>query len=468
MRSLILTTLGVACAVAVTGCVLAPRESAREQQKLDAAGAPYVAPREQRRLPDLPADPTWEDVLRRALLANGELEAAWQEWAMAVTKITQAGSYPTQPVELGFEYMFSAERMKSFDRLTVDAGFMDATQWPGKAYQSAKVAWRDAQAAGEKFRAAKFELQSKVLTAWANYALQAERVRIQEENVRLLQLVSDTAASRVRAGGAQQEQLRADVQLRLAQNELGTMRATLRQQQARLNAMLVREPDAPLPPPASMPAPRPFPTDDAALLAAGVKNNPELAALDATLTGRSDAIERAKMEYIPDFNLRGGFTGSVEQFVGAALVLPTELPKIRAMVDESRADLRRVIAMRDQARSDKAGEFVATLAALRDFERRRALFDDDVLPLAQRSYDLARQGYASGTVMYLDLIEAQRTLLETRLMAAEARAMREQMLAELEMLAGVDVETLLNASTTQPTTTQPAATRREDPREHQH
>ena len=53
--------------------------------------------------------------------------------------------------------------------------------------------------------------------------------------------------------------------------------------------------------------------------------------------------------------------------------------------------------------------------------------------------------------MYLDLIEAQRTLLDVRLTIAESKAAREKSLADLEALAGVDVETLTK-STTQPTT----------------
>jgi outer membrane protein TolC len=345
--------------------------------------------------------------------------------------------------------MFSPGRMKAFDRTTVNAGLMDATAWPGKTYQSAKVAWRDAQAAGERFRQAKFDLQKRVLDAWTDYALLAERQRIQRENLSLLRLVADTAASRVRAGSAQQEQLRADVALRLAQNELETLAATLRQQQARLNGMLLRPADAPLSPPVTFPSPRTLTTDDETLLSVGISGNAELAALDRERTGRGDALELARMAYLPDFNPMAGFTGSLSQFIGASVVLPTELPKIRAMIRESRADLRRVEAQAAQQRSDRAAEFVATLVALRDAERRAALFENDILPLAQRTVDLGRQGYSSGNVTYTDVIESQRTLLDIRMLIAEARASREKMLADLERLAGADVETL---PITQPTT----------------
>ena len=93
----------------LAGCVLAPREAKEEQARLDDAGVIYRPSLEKRALPELSAQPTWRDVLRRAFLANGELEAAYWEWAMAVSRIQQFGSYPNSPVSLGFEYMFSDE-----------------------------------------------------------------------------------------------------------------------------------------------------------------------------------------------------------------------------------------------------------------------------------------------------------------------------------------------------------------------
>jgi outer membrane protein TolC len=443
--------------ILASGCVIKPSGSADELVRLEreAARQGYETDRTRRTvLPELPENPTWRDILRRAFYANGDLEARFHEWAMAVQRIDQAGSWPSQNLELGFEYMFSGEQMKAFDRTTVSANLMDASALPSKTYESAKIAWRDAQAAGERFRAAKFSLQAQVLQAWADYALQAERVRIQVENVQLLRLVSSTAASRVRTGAAQQEQLRADVTLKLAENELTTFRSELDQQRAALNALLLRPPEMPLEPPATLPEPRRLVADDDALLAAGVENNAELSALGFDESGRRSAIERARQEYLPEINPMAAFTGSVSQSIGAAIVLPTQLPKIRAMVAESRADLRRVQAALSQSRSDRASQFAVAVLAMRDAERRAQLFRLDVIPLATRTAELSRQGYSSGTVIYLDLIDAQRTLLETRLLLAEAITAREKRLAEIESLAGVDVETIgAREATTQSTGT---------------
>jgi hypothetical protein len=83
---------------------------------------------------------------------------------------------------------------------------------------------------------------------------------------------------------------------------------------------------------------------------------------------------------------------------------------------------------------------VAALYAVRNGERQAELFERRIVPAAGRVVDNARQAYAAGTGTFIDLIDAQRTLLEVRLTAAEARAAREKTLADLEALLGVDVE----------------------------
>ena len=52
------------------------------------------------------------------------------------------------------------------------------------------------------------------------------------------------------------------------------------------------------------------------------------------------------------------------------------------------------------------------------------------------------QSYTTGGVGLIELIDSQRLLLDAKLTLAEARAGREKRLAELEALAGVDIETL--------------------------
>ena len=428
-------------AVTLGGCVLAPPEAKTEKAAMRDAGARYARPFERRRLPDLPPHPDWPDVIRRALLANGELEAAYFDWAAAVARIDQAGGYPNTALSLSFEQMIDGGTTLGRDTtVTVAPDAMENLALPNKVYQAGKVATDDARAAGRRFLAKKLEVRQKVLAAWVDYALLAERARIAQENLALLKLINDTASARVQAGARQQDLLRAEVEYRRAQSELHGLEADRPQMRAMLNAMLGRPPDAELPPPDRLPDSRPLEADDAALLALAAKNNPELADLALQVKGRRDALELARLRLIPDVNPFAGFTGSVTQFVGLGLSIPTFQPEMYAMVREARAELRRAEANYRQGKLDRAARVVATLYHLRHNERQAELFERSVVPAAERIVDGARGSYAAGAGSFLELVESQRTLLEVRVTAVEARAMREKGFAELEALIGADVE----------------------------
>jgi outer membrane protein TolC len=431
-------------AAALPGCALTPEGYNEARRHVEKAGEPYGAPFVARSLPDLPERPEWSDVLRRAFLANGDLEAAYFDWKAAVERIEVASAWPNSRLMLGYSYVFSGGDMKAWDRSTFafSPDSMESLLWPTKAAQRGKVALAEARAAGARFCAAKFDLQKRVLSAWAEFALLGERRRVSREWRDLAQMALDASRARVRAGGMQQDLLRAEVELQTAENELKTVEAEVRAARAALNGMLAREPDAGLEPPAPMPPARVLPADDATLLAVAVEQNPELEALARQVEGRSDALERARMEWLPDINPTFAFTGSVAQALGAAIMLPTTIKEIEGGIKEAGAMLRGAEAMLRQGKRDRAASFVAALVSLRNAERQAALFESRIIPAAEGIVAISRQSYAAGAATYLDMIDAQRMLLEARLVVAEARAMRETRLAELEALMGTDVETL--------------------------
>lgn len=442
------------------GCVLAPAETRQHRQDLQDAGRAFEYPLDERALPAVPPRPEWPVLVERAMRANGEVEAAYYDWAAAVHRIEQMGGYPNTPLSTSFSYGLRGGG-SALDRTGISVGPdpMENLAFPTKVYQAAKVALDDAKAARQRFVTKAFDVRRRVLNLWIAYALQAERVRIQQENVVLLKLLSDTASSRVQAGGQQQDLVRAETAYRIGQNELANLEAMLPQQRVQLNAMLARAADAPLDPPAAIPSARSLRLDDAALLALAARQNPQLKALANQVQGRSDAVELARLQYIPDFNPFLGLTGTAAQAIGIGISIPTFLPEVRGRVEESRAALSGMMATYRQTKFDTAAGVVSAMVAMRNSERQAALYDEQILPATNRLLTLARQGYAAGTGTFLDLIDAQRTLLDTRLGLVEARAARESTLADLEALLGTDLEAIGATPTTQPTTATGAETR---------
>src|SRR5258708_26947970 len=86
----------------LAGCVLRPAGTAEERERLVDAGRGYQPSVEARELPELPDSPTWQDVLHRAFLANGDLEAAYFDWAAAFARIDQAANWPNSNLAPSF------------------------------------------------------------------------------------------------------------------------------------------------------------------------------------------------------------------------------------------------------------------------------------------------------------------------------------------------------------------------------
>lgn len=435
----ILMAGGLSLALLAGGCVLAPSSRSDEQDRVDRAGKVYEKPADHRPLEPLAADPTWQEVLQRALLCNGDLESGYFEWQAAMARVQQAGAYPNVNLSLGFEYMLSSDSMKGWDRTTL-SGALDGLEFPLKTAKRGKIALEEARAAGERFAAKKFAIQKQVISEYLNWALLAERVRIQRENLELLRLLTQTAASRLQAGGQQQDLLKAQIQQRLAENEMRNLESQIPQVRATLNAMMGRPAMAQLELPAHLPAARRLSADDATLIAVAAAGSPELAALAREVEGRKDALELARLAYIPDVSPMAALTGDLTRMVGAMVMVPTNIAGIEGAIKEAKAMLRGTEAIARQAGLDRSARFVAALYAMRNNERQVDLLEKRILPAAQQVLDSSRQAYATGSVPFTELIDSQRTLLDVKLMLAEAKVAREQRLAEMEELAGVDVE----------------------------
>jgi outer membrane protein TolC len=368
-----------------------------------------------------------------------------------------AGAYPNTNLALGYQYMFSGENMKAFDRGTFIAGTDPAMNLslPAKVAQAAQVALEEAKAKGKRFEAAKFALQQKVLTQYYDMALTAERLRIQQETADLLKMVVDVSAQQVRGGAAQVDVLKAQTEYAMAQDELANMKVELASMRAMLNGMLARSPDAPLEPPAQLPAPRPLPLDDAQLLQAAMQRNPELAELAFQAQARQQAIELARMAWWPDFFVQVSIQGSIQQALMAMVMLPVNAPAIQAGIDEADAMHQAALAMLRQGGFDRAGQFVATLQAVHNHERQAALYRDDIIPRSRQAFDNSLQAYTGGVIGFADVIDSLRVLLGARQSLAQARMNREKRLAELETLLGADLEALKTPATTSQATSQP-------------
>ena len=124
------------------------------------------------------------------------------------------------------------------------------------------------------------------------------------------------------------------------------------------------------------------------------------------------------------------------------LVLPTRLEAIRAGIEEARANLQAAAAARTQYERDLAASFVLNLYALRNDERQIKLFQETIIPRARQMIELAQTSYSTGKLPIADVVQAERELLNARLVTAQLLVERDKALLAIESWSAVDSEAM--------------------------
>lgn len=141
------------------------------------------------------------------------------------------------------------------------------------------------------------------------------------------------------------------------------------------------------------------------------------------------ALDRARVQPIPNVNLLGGYQRQVnppDQDQGLAQVMMAvplfdrnqgNIRAAQADISVSRAKLRTI-------ELDLATQTAQTVNAYRISRRLAAWYEESILPKARETVALTQMLYGKGEVTFLSLLQAQRTLTETELAFVEAQAER--------------------------------------------
>ena len=122
----------------------------------------------------------------------------------------------------------------------------------------------------------------------------------------------------------------------------------------------------------------------------------------------------------------------------AGITVPVWWGKYRAEIREAGAMRRAAVNDRDDRRNMLRAELSLKVFKFRDAERRIALFATSLIPKATQALSVAKQEFSTGKTDFMALIDAQRTLLEFRLLAERAAADREIALGEIGCCIGKD------------------------------
>ena len=402
------------------------RDARRDFSSVRAAYRPGDRPA----LPALTTNASLGDFLTYAMLNQPQVEAAWHDWDASVESITAARSLPDP--QLTFESDI-ANMVTS-----IMPGLMENFPGPGKLRAAG-----DAAAAASRVKYFAFEssvLQSAFDLKSAYYDLYFldAKLGIDRQTRDLLGDIEKLARSQNEVGKATlQDVLRAQIEQDRTANDITNLEDSRHLLMAKFKAALglsAEQPDPPLPV-AFESTPLDLTSDQ--LFAEALARNPRLRGMAAEVRSAEASLRVAYKERTPDF------TAGIQADVKAspvfyrpqlAMSLPIWRDKLAADLAAAQANKRAAEARLSAEQINLAVDFAEKSFQFRESSRNLDLLQNQLLPKAQLSLAVARSAYLSGQQEFVNLIDAERALLDIQLSEVEARVQREQALADLSLL----------------------------------
>jgi outer membrane protein TolC len=364
-----------------------------------------------------------------------ELTAAAE---VAVHRIESAGSLddPT------FGYAFAP---RTFGRegqgLNQKIEFSQKLPWPGTLSTRKSVAAHNAEMAHRDIESLRLELAAKAKSAYAEWYFIQRALAIHHRTRLLLGELRSVAETRYAAGKAlRQDALQAAVEETNLERHLLQLKRIETSVKAQINALLNRRTTASLPLPVYIPNSGTVPSL-ADLESDALVIHPELRRVDSQIAVHSSEVVLAKKAFYPDLRFTAGYNSLWDEpdkrpTVGLSINIPFDRSKRKAELRSAQANIRRAQSQRENMRAQLMGELATAYAAMVESVEAVALYENELLPLANEYFDAALADYESGAGSFLSVITAERSKLATEEALERNRADLLRHQATLERWAG--------------------------------
>lgn len=423
----------IACAL-----LAAPWPASAQGLSPSGATAPAAPPFNHETLLAEPAELTLRDALSLALQRNPELAAFSQEVRATEAAVLQAGVLPNPVLEFGADNLNNARKAKAGDReASLQIGQL--IELGGKRAARIRLAETGRDLANWDYEAKRIEVLAQVAQRFIGVLASQGRETLAGESAGLARQVADAVGKRVQSGKVSPvEETKARLALASAEVELEqTKREQISARQA-LGALW------------GEPSPRfrealgeldklpPLPSYES--LAERMRNNPELARWTTEISRRQAGVEAERAEAVPDVTVSAGVT-RFSQFDDRAYMVGISIPI--PVFDRNRGGIleasRRLDKAADERRAAEARlftELAQVYQRLAAIEREIQTLRTTLLPGAQSAFDAATKGYQLGKFGFLDVLDAQRTLFQTRTQNLRALTDYQRGVSEIERLVG--------------------------------
>jgi len=300
--------------------------------------------------------------------------------------------------------------------------------WKGRRATRANLARSEAEIRGLDLEEMRVELAAEASSLWADLWLAERQLETSAHHSELLVDLRGAAEAQYVVGQAtQQDLIQAEVEIARMRERRLRLTAARGDAIARINALLHRAPESPLPPLPEMLSPSDgAPASSEALQAEAIGSRPAVVAADASIRGAEASAELATLDRKPDWGLSALYDSMQEsdhQFqVGVTFSLPVWRGRLAAAEREAAAGVDEAKSRKVELQDRVKLEVDLAHRAVTTAEEIATLYRDHLVPAANDQFAAARVGFEAGRNPFLAVLIAENNLRDVTLGGHEATA----------------------------------------------
>lgn len=388
---------------------------------------------------------TLDELIREALEKNPGIQSAERRVNAFRARIPQAKTLPDPKLSVGWMGNIAPFDVQEGDPSSYRSiSAMQEIPYPGKLKLRGQIADREAEAAWWNYERIRRRVAAEVKVAYYDYFYSSQAIEITLKNKDLLEKLNRIAEVRYQVGkGLQQDVLRAHVELSRLLQRLTVLEQQKKTAQVRLNTLLYRDPESPLPAPSAFQKAELTQTLDS-LYQLARQNDTELQREQRMIERNEVAINLAKKEYYPDFSVGYMYQNRprIPEMHGFTFSLNIPIfykTKQREGVNEATEELLSAQKSKDSRETSLYFEVKEQYLSAKASDELLRLFSDAVVPQSSLALESSMAAYEVGTVDFLTMISNFMTVLDYEIGYYRELSNYQMALARLEPLVGVEL-----------------------------
>jgi outer membrane protein, heavy metal efflux system len=396
---------------------------------------------------------TIDNIEREAIANNPEIRAAERRVAVAKARVSGAGALD-DPMLMYRNWGTPLSKPWDWNQSQQMFMYQQTLPGPGKRGAQAEVANHESAEIEAQVEVLRREVAVRARKAYYDLLRSADEHRIHDQQMDLSKQALQSATVKYTVGRVpQQDVLKAQIAMTRLADHLVMLDQEEESARAELNALMGRDPGAPLEVVGRYGAARVLPSL-LELERIAIENRAELKAIAASRGAAEAQLSLARKAYTPDFTVAGGYmlmpSGSMYRNNYMA-ELTVSLPWLNRRKHDS--EIKEAEAMASVVRSEHEAQVNAAfleiqqaLIRARAAERSLRLYSDTLRPQAEAALKSASAAYQNDRTDFLNLIDSQNMLLDVETSYYKAAANFDTRVAELERAIGAPLPAAVPAA----------------------